>query len=104
MHKTNSKMNRPTSLTAPARSASNRRGGFTALEALVMLLALFILTMMLTAIWLKQGKDATKIEQPTPANTKEIIKSIKPQPDKEPPSKDSGQNALPEESEKKKSP
>lgn len=67
-------------------SDSSRCRAFTALEALVMLLALFILTMLGVGLWKKKGKEEAVIEQPAPQNTIGVIKTETSKPDKEQPS------------------
>lgn len=64
-------------------SFTTRSRAFTALEALVMLVALFVLTMLGIGLYLKKQKGNVKLEQPTPANASEFIKPISVQPNKE---------------------
>ncbi|MCF6311106.1 MAG: hypothetical protein L3J39_01520 [Verrucomicrobiales bacterium] len=69
------------SLRQPAHS---RLRAFTALEALVMLLALFILTMLGIGLWLKKQKDNKEINPPASQSTIDTTKPKMIDPDKKP--------------------
>lgn len=76
------------------RPRPDRFHAFTALEALVMLVTLFILTMLGIGLWKKHDREE-KIDMPPPANTIGLIKSESPKADKNPSAKETNVPSTP---------